>query len=214
MALSTGLLLLSAAVLLLGLWACLRKARGGARLLLRLFGTLLVVLAISLASTGVLLRQYGWLMEDSPAATLELRELAPQRYVALLSATGREPREFELTGDQWQLDARVIRWTLPGQLAGLAPVYRFERLSGRYGDPRQELALERSVHDLREGWDFWEVKQRWFASLPIADARWGSAAYLPMLDGARYEVFVSPRGGLVAKPADADTERLLDEAGW
>jgi len=214
MALSTGLLLLSAAVLLLGLWACLRKARGGARVLLRVFGTLLVVLAISLASTGVLLRQYGWLMEDSPAATLELRQLAPQRYHARLTATGREPREFELAGDEWQLDARVIRWNLPGQLAGLSPVYRFERLSGRYGDPKQELALERSVHDLREGWDFWEVKQRWFASMPIADARWGSAAYLPMLDGARFEVYVSPRGGLVAKPADEATERLLDEAGW
>jgi hypothetical protein len=35
-----------------------------------------------------------------------------------------------------------------------------------------------------------------------------------MLDGATYDVFISPRGGLVAKPADDATERLLDEAGW
>jgi hypothetical protein len=35
-----------------------------------------------------------------------------------------------------------------------------------------------------------------------------------MLDGATYQVYVSPRGGLVAKPADAVTAQLLDEAGW
>ena len=70
------------------------------------------------------------------------------------------------------------------------------------------------MHDLRGEWDFWEFRQRWLADLPIAEARWGSAAYLPMLDGATYQVYVSPRGGLVAKPADAVTEQLLDEAGW
>jgi hypothetical protein len=96
----------------------------------------------------------------------------------------------------------------------MRPVYRFERLSGRYGDPKQELVAERSVHDLREGWDFWEFRQRWLADLPVADARWGSAAYLPMIDGATYEVSLNPRGGLVAKPADPKTELLLQQAGW
>ena len=70
------------------------------------------------------------------------------------------------------------------------------------------------VHDLRRAWDFWEFRQRWLAGLAIADSRFGSATYLPMLDGAVYDVYVSPRGGLVGKPADAATEALLDEAGW
>ena len=73
---------------------------------------------------------------------------------------------------------------------------------------------ERSVHDLRGEHDFWAFHQEWLADLPIADARWGSAAYLPMLDGASYVIYVAPRGGLVAKPADDATERLLDAAGW
>ena len=59
----------------------------------------------------------------------------------IAETVGAAPSEFVLLGDEWQLDARVIRWTLPGQLAGLPPVYRFERLSGRYGDPKQELAV-------------------------------------------------------------------------
>lgn len=215
----SGWLWIAAAVLaLLALLAWGRRPAGrrahGPGLARRGFALLLLLSALGLTGLGWLLRQYAWLLEDVPVATLSLAQEAPQRYRARFVPLGSAPADFVLLGDEWQLDARVIRWTLPGQLAGLPPVYRFERLSGRYGDPKQDLSAQRSVHDLRQPWDFWEFRQRWLADLPIADARWGSAAYLPMLDGARYEVFISPRGGLVAKPADAATERLLDGAGW
>ncbi|WP_320343618.1 hypothetical protein [Arenimonas caeni] len=180
----------------------------------RALGALLLSLALLIAGTGVLLRQYHWLVADVPVASIELRQLGSQHFEATLVLGDAPPRVLELRGDQWQLDARVIRWTLPAQLSGLAPVYRFERLSGRYAEPAQEHSAERSVHDLREGWDFWEFRQQWLAGLPIADARWGSAAYLPMIDGARFTVSLNPQGGLVATPADPRTELLLQQAGW
>ena len=214
MTISTWLWIVAAVLFLLGAWAWLHRTRGLAGFLLRITGTVLLLAALGLAGLGGLLRQYAWLLEDVPAATISLRGVAPQRFEATLRLGDEPARKVELLGDEWQLDARVIRWTLPGQLAGIPPVHRFERLSGRYGDPKQELSSQRSVHDLRGEWDFWEFRQRWLADLPIADARWGSAAYLPMLDGATYQVYISPRGGLVAKPADAVTEKLLDEAGW
>ena len=214
MTISMWLWVVAAGLFLVGAWAWLYRTRGLAKFVLRLSGTVLVLVAVGLAGLGGLLRQYAWLLEDVPAATISLRGLAPQRFQATLRLGDAAPRTLEVQGDEWQLDARVVRWTLPAQLAGLGPVYRFERLSGRYADPAQELSGARSVHDLREGWDFWEFRQRWLADLPIAEARWGSAAYLPMIDGATYQVYVSPRGGLVAKPADAATERLLDQAGW
>ncbi len=214
MALSSMLLVGAVVLALMGLWALIRRAKGFGRFVLRLLGLALVSGAIVLGGAGMLLRQYHWVLDDVPAATITLRQQAPQRFAALLDTGDEAPREFVLHGDEWQLDARVIRWTLPAQLGGVPPVYRFERLSGRYGDPKQELSEQRSVHDLRRDWDFWEFRQRWLAGLPIAEARWGSAAYLPMLDGATYEVFINPRGGLVARPADERTEELLDEAGW
>lgn len=214
MTISMWLWAVAAVLFLVGAWAWLYRTRGLSKLLLRTLGTGLVLAALGLAGLGGLLRQYAWLLEDVPVATISLRALAPQRFQATLHLGDAPTRTVDLAGDEWQLDARVIRWTLPAQLGGLAPVYRFERLSGRYTDTAQELASERSVHDLRENWDFWEFRQRWLADLPIAEARWGSAAYLPMIDGATYQVYISPRGGLVARPADAATERLLDEAGW
>lgn len=180
----------------------------------RLLGALVLGLALVLAGTGALLRQYQWLLADVPVASIALRQLGSQHFEATVVLGDDPPRVLELRGDQWQLDARVIRWTLGGQLAGLPPVYRFERLSGRYAEPAQERTAQRSVHDLREGWDFWEFRQRWLAGLPIADARWGSAAYLPMIDGARFDIALNPQGGLVATPADPRTELLLQQAGW
>lgn len=214
MTISMWLWITAAVLFLVGAWAWLYRTRGAGRVLLRAFGTVLLLVAVGLAGLGGLLRQYAWLLEDVPAATISLRALGPQRFEATLRLGDEPARVLEVLGDEWQLDARVIRWTLPAQLGGLAPVYRFERLSGRYTDTAQEMSAQRSVHDLRGQWDFWEFRQRWLADLPIADARWGSAAYLPMVDGATYQVYVSPRGGLVAKPADAVTEKLLDEAGW
>jgi len=179
-----------------------------------LTGLVLVVFALTFGLAGLMLRQYVWLLEDVPVANIQLRQLGTQAYEATLRAGDAPPKVLELRGDEWQLDARVFRWRLPAALAGVPPVYRLERLSGRYGDPKQELTAPRTVHDLRESWDFWTIKQKYLAQLPIADARWGSAAYLPMIDGASYTVFINPRGGLVAKPADEKTEALLRLAGW
>jgi hypothetical protein len=190
------------------------RGRGRRNGLRALSGVALLVLAAVALVGGLLLRQYQWLLEDVPVATISLRQLGPQSFEATLASPGRAAATLPLHGDEWQLDARVIRWKLPAALAGVRPMYSLERLSGRYGDPKQELTARRDVHDLRARWDFWQFQQRWLSSLPLADARWGSAAYLPMIDGANYNVMLAPRGGLVAKPADDDTARKLREAGW
>jgi hypothetical protein len=183
--------------------------------LLRWCGALLLLaLALPMGGLGLLLRHYNWLTTDQPVAIIALKQLAPQDFQATLVPTGKQAIVRELFGDQWQLDARIVRWQLPAAFAGLPAVYRLERLSGRYAEPQDELAKPRSVHDLREGWDFWTFQQRYFMRLRLVDARWGSAAYLPMLDGATYRVSINPRGGLVATPADTKTEGLLRAAGW
>jgi hypothetical protein len=46
------------------------------------------------------------------------------------------------------------------------------------------------------------------------DAGDGSAAYLPMIDGASYKVSLSASGGLVARPADQASADKLKKAGW
>ena len=62
--------------------------------------------------------------------------------------------------------------------------------------------------------DLWHLKQKYPHWLPWIDADYGSAAYLPLIDGANYRATLSPLGGLVARPADAATAEKLKAAGW
>ncbi len=215
------LLVSGACVALLALLMLLPRRRahrgrhGGRRWLRVLFGLPLLLSGIALCLLGVSLRSYLTLDGETVVAQIVLKQAGVQRYRAELSAAG-QVRSFDLAGDEWQLDARLITWKLPALLAGVKPLYRLERLQGRYGDVKQELDAPRTVYSLRSGGelDLWTLKRQYPKALPFADAQFGSAAYLPMLDGARYSVSLGTRGGLVARPADAATHDLLRESGW
>jgi len=182
------------------------------RWLRRLLGLSCLLLALLLAAMGVSLRQYLRLDQDLPVATLEASALAPQRFAVLLHMANGDTRRFEVLGDEWQLDARVLRWQLPALLAGVPPLYRLERLSGRYRDIDQEREAARSVFALgnRNALDLLTLQQQYPQWLPFVDTRYGSGAYLPLVDGGRYEVMLHPRGGLVARGSDDFTRQLLD----
>lgn len=205
------LLIPAIACALLGLLLCRPPGRRSRRWLRVCCGLCLLLVALLLAGLSLGLRQYHRMSADVPVAIIELRQLAPQRFEATLS-TDRTTEVYELLGDEWQLDARVVRWQLPALLAGAPALYRLERLGGRYTDIGQEREAARSVHALGGGLpDLWDLRRQHPRWLPFVDARYGSAAYLPMLDGARYEVLFNPRGGLVARPADLTTREML---GW
>ena len=199
-----------------GLRRCLRQRRvAGAGLRLLLVGAFLTA-ALALGLLASALYHYFRLEGETRVADITLRQVEPQRFSARLETPDGQHRSFELRGDEWQLDARLVRWQLPALLAGAPPLYRLERLAGRYGDAKQEMEAQRSVHDLSADAfpDLWTLKRQFPQWLPFVDADYGSAAYLPMLDGAHYTVTLAPRGGLIARPADAATQALLDDAGW
>ena len=208
--------LLFALIFGVGLRGALRQRRiGGALLrLLLLFGFLTSGLSLLLLAGA--LYHFAELGREAHVASIGLRQIEPQRWSARLETPDGQHRTLELRGDEWQLDARVIRWKLPALLAGAPTLYRLERLSGRYGDVKQELEAPRSVHALSEDAfpDLWTLRRQYPEFLPFVDADYGSAAFLPMLDGARYDVALGPRGGLVARPADEQTRRLMEQSGW
>jgi hypothetical protein len=114
---------------------------------------------------------------------------------------------FMLYGDDWQLDARVLKWKGWANLLGLDAQYRLERISGRYRDIEQERRDERTVYALSQnpGLDLWELSNRYRRWLPFVDAMYGSATYLPMAETARYEVKMT-QTGLIARPMNAAAE--------
>jgi hypothetical protein len=149
-------------------------------------------------------------------ASLSARQLGPQQFAVRIDLPDGTHRSADLHGDEWQLDAHVIKWTPRAVALGAQPLYRLDRLASRYRDATQAQTTTPSVVALNEDSivDLWRLKQQFPRWLPWIDADYGSAAYLPLVDNGTYTATLSASGGLVARPADAATAEKLKASGW
>ena len=186
---------------------CIRRGR-----LLRASGTGISWLSsLAVAAVAILLLfsyySYERLTAEQLISTIEFRRIAPDTYRARVMVRGEVDQLFELGGDEWQMDARIVNWKAPATILGLEPIYRLERLSGRYSDIERERSEPRSVHALTEtgAIDVWTVAQRFPVLLPGVDAHYGTATYVPMADGARFEVSLT-RDAIIARPVNNEAQ--------
>ncbi len=203
-----GLLILSALLLLLmllALWraaARLRRRRLASSGLWGLQSLLWLSLFFLVLMVYSNLQTYRRLTHEQPVADVYLRQLAPRRYQLSLVLPGREKDDyFLLEGDQWQLDARVLKWKPWANLLGLDTHYRLDRLSSRQSDIERARKIPPSVFDLsppRRGLDVWRLQQLLRERVRFVDTLFGQSVFMPMADGAHYRVTMG-QGGLLVR---------------
>lgn len=172
-------------------------------------GLALVLLAVYLSFFALNLYSYHELTREEPVATVSFREVAEREYMATVAQPDGSKRDFRLKGDLWQLDARIIKWKGFFALLGAHPGYQLDRITGRYLSLEDERSLERTVYSLHRegiGFDLWESAREGWSLL--VDARYGSATYLPMADGAIFEVTLS-NTGLLGRPLNGSAEEAM-----
>jgi hypothetical protein len=179
----------------------LRHRRLGACAMHGASSLVLFLAAVAIGLLGVNLLTYHRLTHEQPALDAQFKRAGEARYAALLTYPSGETQELALSGDEWQVDARVLKWRPLANLLGFDTAYRLERISGRYTDIARERDQERTVYALNppDRVDVWTLLRTWKRYVPWADALYGSAVYVPMSDGARYQIVVS-QSGLVARP--------------
>ena len=86
-------------------------------------------------------------------------------------------------------------------MIGFDTAYRLERIGGRYTRVEDERTQVRTVYALNppQRVDPWDLVQRYHSWIPWVDALYGTATFLPMADGALFEIHVS-QSGLIARP--------------
>jgi hypothetical protein len=152
---------------------------------------------------------YQNLMEEVPIATVSVFEKSPQHYDLTLATTDGVEQRFEVYGDQWQLDARLLTWVGPIAALGKKPLYRLDRISGRYISLEQALNARQSIYQLDKSLyiDVWEVLD----SIPFwIDANYGSAVYMPMENGAVYSVHLTAKG-MNVRPVNEIAKKILNK---
>ncbi|MDF1780474.1 MAG: hypothetical protein P1U67_04185 [Alcanivoracaceae bacterium] len=173
-------------------------------------GLLFIAVAIYFSLFALNLFSYQQLTREAPVATVSFKEVSPQVFSATVSQPNGTVSEYELNGELWQLDARIIKWKGLFALFGFAPGYQLDRISGRYLSLEDELSRERTVYEVKTpaiGFDIWQsAKSGWSM---MVDASYGSATYLPMTNGAIFEVTLS-NTGLVGRPLNGSAQEAVE----
>jgi hypothetical protein len=195
-------------------WRRLRRLKLVSGTMCFLSGAVVLLTAAAVALVAANLYTYARLTHEQEAARVSMRQLGERWYVLSVQPPKAPPRHFELRGDEWQIDARVLKWRPMGTLLGFDTVYRLERLSGRYGSVAAERSSPRTVHDLAQDdtpVDIWALVRQHHRYIPFADALYGSAVYVPMSEGAEFTVSVSA-SGLVVRPGNDAARKAV--GGW
>jgi len=145
--------------------------------------------------TALDIKAYKQWNEDEPLAKVSFSRLTDQQYeVVVVFSDNAVAKTYKVHGDQWQIEARILRWDGWLNRMGGKPGYRLERLSGRYI----------SASEYFDVWH-WIYKA---GGLPGVRAAYGSATYIPMAHGAFYEVGLS-QTGVTAKPLNEQAKAAL-----
>lgn len=209
---STILLILAVVALMFTLFqlvALRQRLDDGHRAAAAVRAVLLVVaflLTLALSGAGFALRGYRLLSEESPVVDIDAHILSPQRWSLVLHWPDGATRRVDVAGDAWRVEAVVLKWKLPL----LPPLYRLDRLSGRYDDANDEMHAPRSVVDFREAGDFdlLDLHKQYARWMPDVDVLFGSGVFLPLVDQGHYSVSLMRTGALVARPDEATEQRI------
>jgi hypothetical protein len=152
---------------------------------------------------------YQQLMEEVPIATVSIFEKQDQHFDLTLATVDGVEQRFDIYGDQWQLDVRLLTWVGPLAALGKKPLYRLDRISGRYVSLEQARNARQSLYQLAPegGIDLWQILQQ----VPMGiDANYGSAVYMPMENGAVYAIHLTAKG-MNVRPVNAIAKSLLQK---
>lgn len=151
----------------------------------------------------------------SAIAQLACERTSSRSYrVTLTRLPGGEMQVFEVAGDEWRIEARTLAWRGRATDLGLRPGYRLERLSTRFvrtpdadNAPPASYALSEEA-----GEDIWaQSRTGGFWSRHVeADHAYGP--WLPLADGARYEVRFE-KEALAGRPANEAATKAMAARG-
>jgi len=172
----------------------------------------LVLIFAAILSWSVALNLYGYqrLTQEQSIATLRFEARGPQAFRVYVIHPDQLAQSFDLRGDEWQIDARVLKWSGLATVLGLDTAYQLDRLTGRFRDLQQARESPHTVYSLYQprGMDVWQLAREYRGWLPWVDAIYGSATYMPMADRAEYTVSLTA-SGLIARPDNAVAEQAV-----
>lgn len=160
---------------------------------------------------------YQRLTHERDVATLSVSRISEQNYRITLQHPAMKSvsnsNSFLIKGDEWQLEARILKWKGWANLIGLDSYYQLDRIRGRYHSIEQESNQLPTIYALpneSRGINLWQLKKMMKSAMPFLDAYYGQAVFLPLKDGAEFIISIN-QSGLLARPQNDIARQAIDE---
>ena len=175
--------------------------RGGGRLLI---GVPALAFGLALSLVALNMQSFARLTYEGNVADVHVKALDPAKSLDVVTVVRldgvKSTQVCNLQGDEWEMGARVQKWKPWANALGLDATYTLDQLSNKYFTAERGNGHMITSCDLKgppplvnqyvpKSWLFWLFDKSY-----TEDRRFGSAAYMPLADGADYRVVMTQSG--------------------
>jgi hypothetical protein len=140
------------------------------------------------------LGSYEHRRDDRPVADLYFEQVGERHYRATLTRLpGGRMQVFELEGDAWRLDVRLLDFAGWARAIGLPASYRLDRLVAIERGDADSGGAETTGFALggHDGLDLWEQSRQTDRWRKLIEAGYAQSSVLPMTSKARFELLIA-----------------------
>lgn len=202
----TIVLALLSAVTLLAAVSAFRARRWVGGLVGTLVGLLLLSVTALAAAISIGTQGYRALTYEQVAATIVTERTGDRAFRATVHFPDGRLAIFNLTGDEFYVDAHILKWHPMMNVLGVHTAYELDRIAGRYAEIEEERSEPRTIFSLAEEKpvDMFSLARRFHFLNPLVDTEYGSATFALAGQHSQYEVRVSTTGLLLRRVESQD----------
>ena len=163
------------------------------------FALLMLSLSLLFGSISISIQGYNAFTSEELAASVEVFPIREQLYTARITFPDKTEKQFNLEGDEFYIDAHILKWKSLANLFGLHTFYELDRVAGRYIDIEDESNKHRTVYSLAEDKliDIFYLRLKYPIFSFLVDAEYGSASFVTANTHKKINIMVSTTGLLI-----------------
>ena len=186
-------------IFLFAFFTSLRKKRFFGAVRNFTFAVLMLTLSLLFGTISISIQGYNALTREELAATVEIFPVSKQIFMARITFTDSSEKQFKLEGDEFYIDAHILKWKSLANLLGLHTFYELDRIAGRYTDIEDETNKNRTVYSVAEDKliDAFDLRLKYPFLSFLVDAEYGSASFVTTNAHKNLKIMVSTTGLLI-----------------
>jgi len=166
----------------------------------------MMLLSVLCAVINISIKGYSALTREDETAAAEINPTGIQTFTAMITFPDGYKEQYQLTGDEFYIDAHILKWKYPVNILGIHTMYEFDRVAGRYKIVDDDTTKKRTVNSLTQNRliDIFNLRLKYPFLSFLLDAEYGSASFVTADKPKKINVLVSTTGLLIREAEESN----------